>query len=236
MLAFAPATAWRAASALVRAGSLARPVLASTPRAPRRVAAGPVLPPLRAMADGPTETGVAPPKDPAAETICMCCGGALDALALFVWWRRSLVGGARGWSAWGWGGGARTDRVIPSASCLSTVAAVWPFWLFAYGFSDAFYSACIVVPWFTCGAPGCLFGAVSKIIRKEIPADIVHEDDQCLAFNDVNPQAPVHILVSTYGGRPLRLVLPAVVAWRDSPSHMVLHRPTLTWWSFASGR
>lgn len=38
---------------------------------------------------------------------------------------------------------------------------------------------------------------VSKIIRKEIPADIVHEDDQCLAFKDVNPQAPVHILVST---------------------------------------
>lgn len=40
---------------------------------------------------------------------------------------------------------------------------------------------------------------VSKIIRKEIPADIVHEDDQCLAFKDVNPQAPVHILVSTLG-------------------------------------
>lgn len=38
---------------------------------------------------------------------------------------------------------------------------------------------------------------VSKIIRKEIPADVVHEDDQCLAFKDVNPQAPVHILVST---------------------------------------
>eukprot|EP00038_Savillea_parva_P010858 m.193303 g.193303 ORF g.193303 m.193303 type:complete len:129 (+) comp18892_c0_seq1:239-625(+) len=34
-----------------------------------------------------------------------------------------------------------------------------------------------------------------KIIRKEIPADIVHEDDVCLAFKDINPQAPVHILV-----------------------------------------
>jgi histidine triad (HIT) family protein len=34
-----------------------------------------------------------------------------------------------------------------------------------------------------------------KIIAKEIPADIVHEDDQCLAFRDVNPQAPIHILV-----------------------------------------
>ncbi len=35
----------------------------------------------------------------------------------------------------------------------------------------------------------------SKIIRHEIPADIVYEDDTCLAFRDVNPQAPVHILI-----------------------------------------
>lgn len=35
----------------------------------------------------------------------------------------------------------------------------------------------------------------SKIINREIPADIVFEDDRCLAFRDVNPQAPVHILV-----------------------------------------
>ena len=35
----------------------------------------------------------------------------------------------------------------------------------------------------------------SKIIRKEIPADIVYEDNLALAFKDVNPQAPVHILV-----------------------------------------
>ncbi len=34
-----------------------------------------------------------------------------------------------------------------------------------------------------------------KIIRKEIPADIVYEDNLVLAFRDVNPQAPVHILV-----------------------------------------
>ncbi|KAG7401246.1 Histidine triad nucleotide-binding protein 2, mitochondrial [Phytophthora boehmeriae] len=34
-----------------------------------------------------------------------------------------------------------------------------------------------------------------KIIRKEIPAKIAYEDDQCLAFHDVNPQAPVHILL-----------------------------------------
>ncbi|MCC7410510.1 MAG: histidine triad nucleotide-binding protein [Gammaproteobacteria bacterium] len=34
-----------------------------------------------------------------------------------------------------------------------------------------------------------------KIINREIPADIVYEDDQCLAFRDINPQAPVHVLV-----------------------------------------
>lgn len=35
----------------------------------------------------------------------------------------------------------------------------------------------------------------SKIIRKEIPAKIVHEDEHCLAFHDVSPQAPTHVLV-----------------------------------------
>ncbi len=35
----------------------------------------------------------------------------------------------------------------------------------------------------------------SKIIRREIPADIVYEDDLALAFRDITPQAPVHILV-----------------------------------------
>jgi len=34
-----------------------------------------------------------------------------------------------------------------------------------------------------------------RIIDKEIPADIVYEDDRCLAFRDVAPQAPTHVLV-----------------------------------------
>lgn len=38
----------------------------------------------------------------------------------------------------------------------------------------------------------CLF---CKIINKEIPSSIVYEDDKILAFNDINPQAPVHILI-----------------------------------------
>ena len=35
----------------------------------------------------------------------------------------------------------------------------------------------------------------SKIIRREVPADIVYEDDLTIAFKDIHPQAPVHILV-----------------------------------------
>lgn len=34
----------------------------------------------------------------------------------------------------------------------------------------------------------------AKIIRREIPADIVYEDDAVLGFRDINPQAPVHVL------------------------------------------
>ena len=34
-----------------------------------------------------------------------------------------------------------------------------------------------------------------RIIDKEIPAEIVYEDDRCLAFRDVSPQAPTHVLV-----------------------------------------
>lgn len=34
-----------------------------------------------------------------------------------------------------------------------------------------------------------------RIIDGEIPANIVHEDEHCLAFHDISPQAPVHVLV-----------------------------------------
>jgi histidine triad (HIT) family protein len=36
----------------------------------------------------------------------------------------------------------------------------------------------------------CLF---CKIVNREIPGDIVFEDDEVLAFNDINPQAPTHV-------------------------------------------
>lgn len=38
----------------------------------------------------------------------------------------------------------------------------------------------------------CLF---CRIVRKEIPASVVYEDDDLLAFNDINAQAPLHVLV-----------------------------------------
>ena len=34
-----------------------------------------------------------------------------------------------------------------------------------------------------------------KIVEKKIPARIIHEDELCLAFHDINPQAPVHVLI-----------------------------------------
>ena len=35
----------------------------------------------------------------------------------------------------------------------------------------------------------------TKIINREIPADIIYEDELCLAFRDINPQAPLHALL-----------------------------------------
>lgn len=38
----------------------------------------------------------------------------------------------------------------------------------------------------------CLF---CRIVRREIPAKLVYEDEHCVAFRDINPQAPLHVLV-----------------------------------------
>lgn len=40
--------------------------------------------------------------------------------------------------------------------------------------------------------PACLF---CKIVKKEIPSNIVEEDEHFVAFRDINPQAPTHVLV-----------------------------------------
>ncbi len=41
---------------------------------------------------------------------------------------------------------------------------------------------------------GSLF---TRIINRELPADIVYEDEHVVAFRDINPQAPVHVLIVT---------------------------------------
>jgi len=41
-------------------------------------------------------------------------------------------------------------------------------------------------------SPGCIF---CRVVARELPATLVYEDDQCIAFEDVNPKAPCHLLV-----------------------------------------
>lgn len=60
----------------------------------------------------------------------------------------------------------------------------------------------------------------SKIIDREIPADIVYEDERCLAFRDVNPQAPIHILVVPK--QPIARLADAGDGDRDILGHLLL--------------
>ncbi|HBQ39050.1 MAG TPA: histidine triad nucleotide-binding protein, partial [Halieaceae bacterium] len=41
-----------------------------------------------------------------------------------------------------------------------------------------------------------------KIVSGEIPAELLYEDEHCIAINDINPQAPVHVLVIPKKGIP----------------------------------
>ena len=60
----------------------------------------------------------------------------------------------------------------------------------------------------------------SKIIRREIPADIVYEDDLAIAFKDVHPQAPVHILVIPK--QPIKSLADVASSDRDLMGHLLL--------------
>ncbi len=57
----------------------------------------------------------------------------------------------------------------------------------------------------------------SKILSGELPADLVHEDDQCIAFRDINPQAPVHILIIP------RKAFASIEAMSDEDEQLVGH-------------
>lgn len=56
-----------------------------------------------------------------------------------------------------------------------------------------------------------------KIINRQIPADIVYEDDQCLAFRDIAPQSPTHVLVV-----PKRAIT-SVDAISDADADLIAH-------------
>jgi len=56
-----------------------------------------------------------------------------------------------------------------------------------------------------------------KIIDREIPAKIVYEDAQCLAFHDVNPQAPTHVLVIP------KQEIPSLADARDADAPLLGH-------------
>ena len=59
-----------------------------------------------------------------------------------------------------------------------------------------------------------------KIINKEIPADIVYEDDVSLAFRDIAPQAPVHILIIPK--KPIINIATAEVEDKELLGHLML--------------
>jgi histidine triad (HIT) family protein len=59
-----------------------------------------------------------------------------------------------------------------------------------------------------------------KIIRRQIPADIIYEDEQAIAIKDINPQAPTHILVIPK--KPIPRLSEAVDSDRDLLGHLLL--------------
>lgn len=59
-----------------------------------------------------------------------------------------------------------------------------------------------------------------KIIDREIDADIVYEDEQCLAFRDINPQAPVHILLIPK--KPIPRLADAGTGDRELVGHLMI--------------
>ncbi len=65
-----------------------------------------------------------------------------------------------------------------------------------------------------------------KIIDRELQADIVYEDNWCIAFHDVNPQAPVHVLLVS------KKVIPKLVEIeeedKDLLGHMMIKIPEIT--------
>ncbi len=64
-----------------------------------------------------------------------------------------------------------------------------------------------------------------KIIDREIPGDIVYEDDQCIAFRDINPGAPVHLLLVPR--KPIPMLSDATPADQALLGHLLLIAPKI---------
>ena len=60
----------------------------------------------------------------------------------------------------------------------------------------------------------------TKIINRDIPADIVFEDEQCLAFRDIAPQAPMHVLLVPK--KPVPMVSEAAASDQQLLGHLLL--------------
>lgn len=59
-----------------------------------------------------------------------------------------------------------------------------------------------------------------KIVSREISADIVYEDDTCLCFRDINPQAPVHLLIVPK--KPIVRITEAAPDDQETLGHLLL--------------
>ena len=64
-----------------------------------------------------------------------------------------------------------------------------------------------------------------RIIARQIPAKIAYEDDQVLALHDIQPQAPVHVLVIPR--QPITQLSEASEEHQDLLGHLLLHKHTL---------
>ena len=65
----------------------------------------------------------------------------------------------------------------------------------------------------------------TKIINREIPADIVYEDEKCLAFKDINPQAPLHVLLIPK--TPITKIADSTEADQSLLGHLMLTAPKI---------
>ncbi len=65
----------------------------------------------------------------------------------------------------------------------------------------------------------------SKIIDKEIPADIIHEDEKCIVINDIYPKAKVHLLIIPK--KPITSLFELAPEDKDLMGHMMMMLPKL---------